>query len=97
MDGKSRLQQVQEGAEEVRVIMLDNMNKVDERGEKLENLEDRAEELLAQGKMFEKKCNQVKKKKMWEDKKMKIIFIGVGVVVVIIMLAIVIYACVPQQ
>lgn len=45
-NGKSRLQQAQEGVEEVKVIMLDNLNKADERSGKLEDLEGRADELL---------------------------------------------------
>lgn len=46
-NGKNRLQQVQEDVEEVKVIMLDNLNKADERSNKLNELEDRADELLA--------------------------------------------------
>lgn len=46
-NGKSRLQQAQEDVEEVKDIMLDNLNKADERSGKLEDLEDRAEQLLA--------------------------------------------------
>lgn len=45
--GKSRLQQAQEDVEEVKDIMLDNLKKADERSGKLEDLEDRAEQLLA--------------------------------------------------
>lgn len=40
------MQQAQEEAEEVKEIMLDNMNKADERTGKLNDLEDRAEELM---------------------------------------------------
>lgn len=46
-NGKNRLQQAQEDVEEVKVIMLDNLNKADERAGKLDDLEDRADELLA--------------------------------------------------
>lgn len=45
-NGKSRLEQAQEDVEEVKVIMLDNLNKADERSDKLGDLEDRADELL---------------------------------------------------
>uniref|UniRef100_A0A672JFP6 V-SNARE coiled-coil homology domain-containing protein n=1 Tax=Salarias fasciatus TaxID=181472 RepID=A0A672JFP6_SALFA len=45
---KTRLQRTQEEVEEVKVIMLDNMNKADERAGKLSDLDDRAEELLKQ-------------------------------------------------
>lgn len=45
-NGKSRLQQTQEEVEEVRVIMMDNLNKAEERSGKLGELEDRADKLL---------------------------------------------------
>ncbi|XP_037536544.1 vesicle-associated membrane protein 5 [Nematolebias whitei] len=90
-NGKSRLQQAQEEVEEVKVIMLDNMNKADERSGKLEDLEGRAEELLEKGKVFEKTTVKVKQQKRCENKKMKYISIGVGVVAGIIILAVIIY------
>lgn len=46
-NGRSRLQRAQEDVEEVKGIMLDNLNKASERSGKLEDLEDRADQLLA--------------------------------------------------
>ncbi|KAM4579173.1 vesicle-associated membrane protein 5-like [Fundulus diaphanus] len=94
-DGKSRLQQAQEEVEEVKGIMLDNMNKADERSGKLNDLEQQAEELLEKGKVFEKKSHQVKQQKKMANKKMKIVFIVVGVVAGLIVLGLVIFAIVP--
>ncbi|XP_070760469.1 vesicle-associated membrane protein 5 [Enoplosus armatus] len=91
-NGKSRLQQAQEDVEEVKVIMLDNLNKADERSGKLDDLEDRADVLLEKSKTFEKTANQVKQKKMWENKKMKGVFIGVGAVVMIVIVGLIIFA-----
>ncbi|XP_026178195.1 vesicle-associated membrane protein 5 [Mastacembelus armatus] len=91
-NGKSRLQQTQEEVEEVKVIMLDNMNKADERTGKLKELEDRADNLMLKGKAFEKTTNQVKQQKRWENKKMKIVFIAVGVVAATVIVALIIYA-----
>ncbi|XP_068615160.1 vesicle-associated membrane protein 5-like [Brachionichthys hirsutus] len=93
-NGKSRLQQAQDGVEEVTVIMMENLNKADERSGKLDDLEDRAEELLAKSKTFEKTANQVKQKKRWENKKMLFLFIGVGVVAGLIIVGLIIYAIV---
>lgn len=45
-NGKSRLQQAQDDVEDVKHIMLDNMNKAKEREGKLSELDDRAEDLL---------------------------------------------------
>ncbi|KAM9360596.1 vesicle-associated membrane protein 5 [Symphorus nematophorus] len=93
-NGKSRLQQAQEDVEEVKVIMLDNLNKADERSGKLDDLEDRADELLEKSKSFEKTASQVKQKKRWENKKMKYVFIGVGVVTALIIMGLIIFAIV---
>ncbi|XP_045931000.1 vesicle-associated membrane protein 5 isoform X1 [Micropterus dolomieu] len=91
-NGKSRLQQAQEDVEEVKVIMLDNLNKADDKTVKLGDLEDRAEELLEKSKSFEKTSNQVKQKKRWENKKMKVVFIGIGVVAALIIIVLIIFA-----
>ncbi|GLD52504.1 vesicle-associated membrane protein 5-like protein [Lates japonicus] len=74
-NGKSRLEQTQEEVEEVKVIMLDNLNKAEERSGKLGELEDRADVLLEKSKAFQKTSNQVKQQKRWENKKMKVVFI----------------------
>ncbi|XP_077600601.1 vesicle-associated membrane protein 5 isoform X2 [Stigmatopora nigra] len=91
MNGKSRLQQAQDDAEEVKDIMLENLNKAEERTGKLGDLEDRADELLRKSKAFEKKSNQVKEKTRWKNKKMKIVLIGVAVVVAIIVIGLIIF------
>ncbi|XP_034547863.1 vesicle-associated membrane protein 5 [Notolabrus celidotus] len=93
-NGKSRLQQAQEDAEQVKDIMLDNMNKAGERAGKLDDLDDRADELLAKSKAFEKTANQVKQKKRWENKRMKIVFIAVGVVAALVIIGLIIFAIV---
>ncbi|XP_061841750.1 vesicle-associated membrane protein 5-like isoform X2 [Nerophis lumbriciformis] len=92
MNGKSRLQQRQEEAEEVKDIMLNNLNKVDERSVKLGDLESRADELLEKSKTFEKKSNQVKETQRWKNKKTKIALIAVGVVVLLVVLGLIIFA-----
>ncbi|XP_037115299.1 vesicle-associated membrane protein 5-like, partial [Syngnathus acus] len=91
-NGKSRLQQAQEDAEEVKDIMLDNWNKAEERCAKLSDLEERADELLRKGKTFEKttrklnkkKSNQVKEKTIWKNKKVKIVLIAVVVALIVV-------------
>ncbi|KAG7222148.1 hypothetical protein INR49_016720 [Caranx melampygus] len=93
-NGKSRLQQTQDEVEEVKVIMLDNLNKAEERSGKLGELEDRADKLLDKSKHFEKTSHQVKQKKRWENKKMKFVFIVVGVVATLIIVGLIIYASV---
>lgn len=97
MNGKSRLQQTQEDVEEVKEIMLDNMAKANERSGKLEDLEDRAEELKEKGRVFQKKTQTLKQKKRWENQRMKIIFIIVAVLVGAAILGGIIYAIVSSS
>ncbi|KAM9857853.1 vesicle-associated membrane protein 5 isoform 2-T2 [Aulostomus maculatus] len=93
-NGRSRLQQAQEDVEEVKGIMLDNLNKADERAGRLGELEDRADELLKKSKTFEKKSNQVKETQRWKNKRMKMVLIGIGVAVALIMVGLIIFAIV---
>ncbi|XP_051751053.1 vesicle-associated membrane protein 5 [Ctenopharyngodon idella] len=90
MNGQSRLQQAQEDVEEVKVIMLDNLNKTEERSEKLKELDDRADKLLQQSDKFVKTATKVKQKKRWENIKYKVIM-G-AVVAAVILLGIIILA-----
>ncbi|XP_061762974.1 vesicle-associated membrane protein 5 isoform X2 [Nerophis ophidion] len=92
MNGKSRLQQRQEEAEEVKDIMLNNLNKVDERSVKLGDLESRADDLLEKSRAFEKKTNQVKEAQWWKNKKTKIAIIAFGVVAILVILGLIIMA-----
>ncbi|XP_072244659.1 vesicle-associated membrane protein 5 [Leuresthes tenuis] len=93
-NGNGKLERLQGDVEEVKVIMLDNLNRTEERGDKLSDLDVRAEELLQKGKAFEKTTSQVKQKERWENKKMKVVFIGIGVVVGLVILGLIIFACV---
>ncbi|KAM8885554.1 vesicle-associated membrane protein 5 isoform 2-T2 [Spinachia spinachia] len=95
-NGKSPLQKAQEDVEEVKVIMMDNLNKADERNGKLGELEDRADVLLLKSKAFEKTSVKVKQKKRWENKKMKIVFSFIGVAATVIILGLIIYAIVSS-
>uniref|UniRef100_A0A3Q2W957 V-SNARE coiled-coil homology domain-containing protein n=1 Tax=Haplochromis burtoni TaxID=8153 RepID=A0A3Q2W957_HAPBU len=91
-NGKSHLQKTQEEVEEVKVIMLQNMNKAEERSGKLNELEDRAD-LKAN---FEKTSTQVKTQKRWANKKMKVMLIAVAVVAGLIILSLIIVAIVQS-
>uniref|UniRef100_A0A3Q3IJS0 V-SNARE coiled-coil homology domain-containing protein n=1 Tax=Monopterus albus TaxID=43700 RepID=A0A3Q3IJS0_MONAL len=93
-NGKSPLQQAQDEVEEVKVIMMDTMNKADERSGKLHELEDRADLLLEKGKRFEKTTAKVEKKKRWENKKLKVVVISIGVVAALVIVGLIIFAIV---
>ncbi|XP_064827185.1 vesicle-associated membrane protein 5-like [Oncorhynchus masou masou] len=97
-NGKNRLQQAQKEVEEVKVIMLDNLNKADERSGKLGELENRADVLLEKSKAFSKSAGRVKQQKWWEHMKMKVLLSGIGVVVAAIIIGIVVWkVCEPDD
>ncbi|XP_034152092.1 vesicle-associated membrane protein 5 isoform X1 [Esox lucius] len=81
-NGKNRLQQTQEEVEEVKVIMLENLNKADERSGRLGELENRADQLLEKSKAFSKSAGKVKQQRCWEHMKIKVLLVVVGVVVI---------------
>ncbi|KAM9393636.1 vesicle-associated membrane protein 5 [Pholidichthys leucotaenia] len=95
-NGKNRLQQTQEEVEEVKMVMITNMAKANERSEKLSDLEDRADDLMEQGRKFEKTTAKVKQKMLWQHKRMKVLLISIGVVVGLIILGLIIYYAVPK-
>ncbi|XP_017565193.1 vesicle-associated membrane protein 5 [Pygocentrus nattereri] len=87
-NGQSRLQQVQKDVDDVKVIMLDNLNKATEREGKLGDLEDRADVLLQESQKFHKTTVKVKQKKRRENMKWKLIMGGVIAVVIIVLIII---------
>uniref|UniRef100_A0A8C8JT71 V-SNARE coiled-coil homology domain-containing protein n=1 Tax=Oncorhynchus tshawytscha TaxID=74940 RepID=A0A8C8JT71_ONCTS len=91
-NGKNRLQQAQDEVEEVKVIMLDNLNKAAERSGKLGDLDNRADELLEKSKAFSKSARKVKQQKWWEHMKMKVLLTGVGVVMAAIIIGIIVWS-----
>ncbi|KAK2845858.1 hypothetical protein Q7C36_010712 [Tachysurus vachellii] len=88
-NGRSQLQQAQQDVDEVCDIMLENLSKASEREGKLVDLENRADQLLEQSKVFSKTANQVKQKKQWENMRMKVILAVIaGVVVLVVVTAV---------
>uniref|UniRef100_A0A8C8S9R7 Vesicle associated membrane protein 5 n=1 Tax=Pelusios castaneus TaxID=367368 RepID=A0A8C8S9R7_9SAUR len=88
--GEKKLERCQKEAEEVTQIMVDNYTKVLDREVKLSDLDDRADELRNMSSTFSRTTKVVAQKKRWENRKYKIILVGVLVaVVVLIILAVV--------
>lgn len=91
-NGRSRLQKAHEDVEEVKVIMLDNLDKAEERTGKLGELENRADNLLEKSKTFSKTSTKVKNQKRWENTKWKVIMAVVGVIVIVSVIGILVYS-----
>ncbi|XP_067396361.1 vesicle-associated membrane protein 5 [Emydura macquarii macquarii] len=94
---EKNLERCQKEAEEVTEIMLNNYSKVLDREVKLSDLDDRADELRNMSSTFSKTTKTVAQKKRWENRKYKIILVGVLVaVVVLIILAVTLGLSLPR-
>ena len=75
--------------DELTGLMRENVLKIQERGEKMEDLELIAEDLEKNATVFQKSTKNLKDKKRWENNKMKII-IGASVSLAVLLIIIVI-------
>ncbi|KAF8747433.1 Synaptobrevin, partial [Rhizoctonia solani] len=71
-------------------IMRENITRVAERGERLDVLQDKTDNLAVNAQGFRRGANRVRKNMWWKDMKMRIIIaIGVAILIVIIVVPIV--------
>ncbi|KAM6984904.1 vesicle-associated membrane protein 8 [Aplochiton taeniatus] len=85
----TKLDDVQGQVNEVKVILKDNINKVLERGERLDDLMDKTDDLQATADTFQRTSTKVARKYWWKNTKMMII---IGVIVLIIVILIILFA-----
>ncbi|KAK5600184.1 hypothetical protein CRENBAI_005805 [Crenichthys baileyi] len=81
--------QVQSQVNEVKVILKDNINKVLERGDRLDDLIGKTDDLQASADSFQRTSTRVARKYWWKNIKMMII---IGVIVLIILILIILAA-----
>ncbi|KAI8823169.1 synaptobrevin [Fimicolochytrium jonesii] len=80
----SKTGQVQNQVDEVVGIMQDNINKVMQRGEQLDTLQNKTDDLQNSSLQFKRGANRVRKQMWWKDMKMKLIIGGVIAAIIII-------------
>lgn len=85
----SKVAAVQKKVDEVKNIMVENIERVLERGEKIELLVDKTDNLRFQADKFHKTGRQLRSRMWWQSMRMKII-----IVVIIILLAVIIFCAV---
>lgn len=84
---------INQSINEVTEVMRDNMDKVLQRGERIDNIHGKSEDLVNQAQTFESKANELKKKLCWRNAKLTImVCLGVGVLILIIVMI----ACKPN-
>jgi vesicle-associated membrane protein 4 len=82
----SKIQSVQKEVDEVVGIMNDNINKVMERGEKLDSLQEKTDDLQQSSLQFKRGATRVRKQMWFKNVKLNI---AIAVVVIIILLIII--------
>ncbi|KAE8214401.1 hypothetical protein CF319_g5004 [Tilletia indica] len=85
--GNSRTAQIQSQIDDTIGVMRDNINKVNERGENLNSLQDKTDTLAISAQGFRRGANRVRKQMWWKDMKMRII-IGVGILILVCIIVI---------
>ncbi|KAI8911534.1 synaptobrevin-domain-containing protein [Gorgonomyces haynaldii] len=80
----SKTGNVQNQVDEVVGIMQNNINKVMQRGEQLDSLQNKTEDLQQSSLQFKRGANQVRKDMWWKDMKLKLIIGGIVAIVIVI-------------
>ncbi|GFO41821.1 vesicle-associated membrane protein [Plakobranchus ocellatus] len=86
------LSAVQAQVEEVKGVMSQNIERVLQRGDKLEDLMDKAEDLEAGAATFQKTSKKIRKRYWWRNTKMTIILVCVVVVLIIVITLIILFS-----
>jgi vesicle-associated membrane protein 4 len=66
-------------------IMRDNINKVSERGARLDSLQDKTDNLAVSAQGFRRGANRVRKQMWWKDMKMRMCLI-VGIIILLVVI-----------
>ncbi|PSN63609.1 synaptobrevin [Corynespora cassiicola Philippines] len=66
-------------------IMRDNINKVSERGARLDSLQDKTDNLANSAQGFRRGANRVRKQMWWKDMKMRMCLI-VGIIILLVVI-----------
>ncbi|KAI0838339.1 synaptobrevin [Hypoxylon sp. FL0890] len=85
--GNARTQALQAQIDDTVGVMRENINKVSQRGERLDALQDKTDNLAVSAQGFRRGANRVRKQMWWKDMKMRACLIG-GIIVLILVIVI---------
>jgi len=68
--------------------MRDNINKVSERGERLDSLQDKTDNLAVSAQGFRRGANRVRKAMWWKDMKMRMCIIATVIILLVIIIVV---------
>jgi t-SNARE complex subunit (syntaxin) len=84
--GATELQQVKRDLDETVEVMRNNMEKVIDRGDNINQIEDKSEALERGASQFNAASQRLKRKMFWQDKKVLLIIIFVVIVILLIII-----------
>ncbi|CAI4211172.1 unnamed protein product [Parascedosporium putredinis] len=83
--GNARTQALQAQIDDTVDVMRENINKVSQRGERLDALQDKTDNLAVSAQGFRRGANRVRKQMWWKDMKMRMC-IAVGIVILLVII-----------
>ncbi|KAJ3450282.1 vamp (vesicle associated membrane protein) [Anaeramoeba flamelloides] len=87
---ENKTEKIRKEVDEVKNVMSQNLDKVIDRGNKIENLEERSNALEQNSAVFKKKAKTVKRKMWWQNFKLSfILFLIFAVIILIIVIVLV--------
>lgn len=81
----SRTQKLQTQIDDVVGDMKENINKINQRGERLDTLQDKTDQLAVGASSFRRGANRVRKQMWWKDVKMRMCLIA-GIIILLIVI-----------
>lgn len=85
--GNNKTAAIQAQIDDTVGIMRENINKVAERGERLDSLQDKTDNLAVSAQGFRRGANRVRKQMWWKDMRMRMCLIA-GIIIVIIVIVV---------
>ncbi|KAL6857844.1 Vesicle membrane receptor protein (v-SNARE) [Amphichorda felina] len=83
--GNARTQALQAQIDDTVGVMRDNINKVSQRGERLDALQDKTDNLAISAQGFRRGANRVRKQMWWKDMKMRVCLV-VGIIILLVVI-----------
>ncbi|ROT35445.1 synaptobrevin [Sodiomyces alkalinus F11] len=80
--GNTRTQALQAQIDDTVGVMRENINKVSQRGERLDALQDKTDNLAVSAQGFRRGANRVRKQMWWKDMKMRVCLI-IGIIILL--------------
>ncbi|KAL1992819.1 hypothetical protein VTN49DRAFT_3575 [Thermomyces lanuginosus] len=82
--GNQRTAALQAQIDDTVGVMRENINKVSQRGERLDALQDKTDNLAVSAQGFRRGANRVRKQMWWKDMKMRICLVAVIIILIVV-------------